>query len=669
MKRPLLLFVLLLLTKIASADTVMIDNICYELNSDDHTASVAVNQSLVSGKLVSNYSGDVVIPMTVIYNDETYTVTTISKEAFSGCSELTSIAIPKTLQVINEEAFKNCKKLKKVYLDDIAAWCNINLNNAFNQYANPFCNGAALYLNGEIVEDLIIPEGVTAINRSAFCVSSLKSVSIPSTVKSIGNHAFYCSKLSKVTFAEGLESIGVSAFANTNLVTVVLPNSCTTMDYSVFWDCSKLVAITLSENLEAIPSDAFKQCGWLTEITIPNSVKRIGENAFLDCSNLVTVKLPDNLKSIETKAFMRCYELRSIEIPGSVETFGDYIFSSCIGLKEAILDEGLTTVPYGCFENDSNLTSVTIPRSVTIIENGAFFNCRLLETFTVSDNVTSIYGGAFWGCKGLKKIILGRGLANMGSAIFGDCTSMSYLCCKAKTPPRLGSLFNEEVDTRLIKLLVPEESITDYKTAYVWNDIRFYSVEAIPTYPLIYKVDGQIYQIYEMMEADDIEAEPFPEKEGYTFSGWSEIPETMPDKAVTVTGTFTVNKYKLTYIVDGEEYKSYEVEYGSTITPEPAPTKEGCIFSGWSEIPEKMPAHDVTVTGTFETGFVPGDANGDGTVNVSDIVLTVNYIMGNPAPNFNKEAADLNGDGEINVTDIVMMVKIIMEASAREMEE
>ena len=59
------------------------------------------------------------------------------------------------------------------------------------------------------------------------------------------------------------------------------------------------------------------------------------------------------------------------------------------------------------------------------------------------------------------------------------------------------------------------------------------------------------------------------------------------------------------------------------------------------------------------------DANGDGTVNVSDIVLTVNYIMGNPAPNFNKEAADLNGDGEINVTDIVKMVNIIMEATSR----
>ena len=64
-----------------------------------------------------------------------------------------------------------------------------------------------------------------------------------------------------------------------------------------------------------------------------------------------------------------------------------------------------------------------------------------------------------------------------------------------------------------------------------------------------------------------------------------------------------------------------------------------------------------------------GDANGDGLVNVTDIVATVNFIMEKPSDGFNKEAADLNGDGVVNVTDIVMMVKIIMEASAREMEE
>ena len=78
-----------------------------------------------------------------------------------------------------------------------------------------------------------------------------------------------------------------------------------------------------------------------------------------------------------------------------------------------------------------------------------------------------------------------------------------------------------------------------------------------------------------------LEAEPI--KEGYIFSGWSEIPETMPANDVTVTGTFTIKgAYKLTYMVDGEEYKTYDIEYGSTITPEATPTK-GRLYILWME--------------------------------------------------------------------------------------
>ena len=118
-------------------------------------------------------------------------------------------------------------------------------------------------------------------------------------------------------------------------------------------------------------------------------------------------------------------------------------------------------------------------------------------------------------------------------------------------------------------------------------------------YNLTYKVDGEEYKTSSVAYGTTLTAEAEPTKEGYTFGGWSEIPETMPAHDVTVTGTFTINKYKLTYTVNGEEYKNYEVEYGATITPESEPTKEGYTFSGWSEIPETMPAYDVTVTGTF----------------------------------------------------------------------
>ena len=137
------------------------------------------------------------------------------------------------------------------------------------------------------------------------------------------------------------------------------------------------------------------------------------------------------------------------------------------------------------------------------------------------------------------------------------------------------------------------------KISQITNFLCDFLIPNWGTFTITYIVDEVFYKSFEIKAGEAITPEPAPTKEGYTFSGWSEIPETMPAHDVTVTGTFSINKYKLIYTVDGTEYKTYGVEYGATITPEAEPTKEGYTFSGWSEIPETMPAHDVTVTGTF----------------------------------------------------------------------
>ena len=85
-----------------------------------------------------------------------------------------------------------------------------------------------------------------------------------------------------------------------------------------------------------------------------------------------------------------------------------------------------------------------------------------------------------------------------------------------------------------------------------------------------------------------------PEKEGHTFSGWSEIPETMPVGDVTVTGSFTVNYYTVTYILDGEVFKTESVAYGTAVPTPSVPGREGYNFSGWGEVPASMPANDLT---------------------------------------------------------------------------
>ncbi len=137
-------------------------------------------------------------------------------------------------------------------------------------------------------------------------------------------------------------------------------------------------------------------------------------------------------------------------------------------------------------------------------------------------------------------------------------------------------------------------------------------------YHLTYWVDGAVYRRYEVEYGASIVPENVPAKEGYTFGGWSDIPSNMPAGNVNVSGSFTVNQYLLTFQVDGEECKAFEVEYGSLIIPLAEPVKEGYTFSGWIEMPETMPAHDVIVTGRFTVNTYEVTYMVDGTVFLTD---------------------------------------------------
>ena len=174
-----------------------------------------------------------------------------------------------------------------------------------------------------------------------------------------------------------------------------------------------------------------------------------------------------------------------------------------------------------------------------------------------------------------------------------ETNSGGFIECNLTKHPKLTQ--NNNVVTLTTDESVTEFSTTDFKKVYFGEDKTLYK--------LSYFVDGESYKIHKYEVGESITPEAEPTKEGYTFSGWSDIPATMPANDITVTGTFSVNKYKLVYKVDGEEYKGYDVEYGATITPETEPTKEGYTFSGWSDIPATMPAKDIVITGTYVTGI------------------------------------------------------------------
>ena len=123
----------------------------------------------------------------------------------------------------------------------------------------------------------------------------------------------------------------------------------------------------------------------------------------------------------------------------------------------------------------------------------------------------------------------------------------------------------------------------------------------LPKYKLTYIVDGETYDENTYEFGATLPAAPTPTKEGYNFSGWDKTtPSTMPAENLVISGSFNKNSYKLTYIVDGETYDENTYEFGATLPAAPTPAKEGYTFSGWdAETPATMPANDLVINGNF----------------------------------------------------------------------
>ena len=146
-------------------------------------------------------------------------LTTIGMEAFRYCYSLKSIALPAGITSIGQAAFLCCESLEAVYITDLEAWCKIDFGSSvLSCEGEPF-----LYLNGELLEHLEIPEGITEVKENAFS---------------------HCRSLRDITIAEGVGSIGYRAFyGNPDLTTVTIPASVTQIGESSFGACGYLTDV------------------------------------------------------------------------------------------------------------------------------------------------------------------------------------------------------------------------------------------------------------------------------------------------------------------------------------------------------------------------------------------------------------------------------------------
>ena len=318
-------------------------------------------------------------------------VKSIGKEAFSDCAALTTVTIGDSVESIGEYAFYRCTGLTSVYYTgDIAGWCVISFG---DYYANPLYNARNLYIDGQIVEDLVIPDSVTDIKDYTFySYRGLISVVIPDSVVSIGNYVFdSCYRLVSLTIPDSVTRIG---------------------DYA-YEDCSGLMSVTIGNSVKSIGNYAFSDCRGLASVTIGNSVTSIGSSTFSGCTGLTSVYYTGDIAGWCGISFDNSYA-NPLRYAGNL-----YIDGQLVG--DVVIPDSVTEVKDYAFYGCTGLTSVTIPDSVTSIGDYAFDNCRGLTSVTIPDSVMRIGEYTFYNCTGLTSVTIGNSVTSIGSEAFRYC--------------------------------------------------------------------------------------------------------------------------------------------------------------------------------------------------------------------------------------------------------
>ena len=342
---------------------------------DDYIPVASINN-------FSSYDNHNTTLTTVTFAEENQ-LRTIGTRAFSYCTSLTSITIPTGVTSIGTEAFSGCTSLTSI----------------------------------------TIPTGVTSIGQYAFedC-TSLASITIPTSVTTFGDGVLYNTAwlnsqpdglvyVSKIlyqykgtmpanTIINDIRSdttiIASNAFYGyTNLISITIPASVTSIGFYAFSGCSTDLIITVANN-----NDNFV----IQDEILYNKEKTTLLKAQGSISGSITI--PEGVTSIDPYAFQNCTSITSITIPASVTSIGDWAFSGCTGLTSIEIPEGVLFISMATFQDCTNLTSVTLPASLRGFSGQAFYRCTSLTNITIPASVTIISTSAFSYCTSLTSITI-----------------------------------------------------------------------------------------------------------------------------------------------------------------------------------------------------------------------------------------------------------------------
>lgn len=354
--KTLLTAVLISLSASISAYDFTVDGLYYNIVSlEDLTCEI-------TREIGYDYTGDIVIPETVTYNNKTLTVVKISDKAFYYCTEMSSITIPNSITDIGEEAFENCSALTSI----------------------------------------IIPNTVKHLGKSAFMnCSNLEDVTLSNSLESISDYTFYkCSLLKNISIPNSVNQIGEYAFHHCyNLANVIIPNSVTKINNHAFTNCYKLTQVTIPSSVLYIGDYTFYYCNNLTEIIIEDGNDFLEfesfwadvafnreSTVFLYCP-LKSVYIGRNIKvspkgNYDYKSlFINIGTLEKVSVGNMVTKINENMFSGCYSLKEISLGNSVNEIGTDAFKECSNLSTIyTLNQTPPIVENETFTNKIYINT-------------------------------------------------------------------------------------------------------------------------------------------------------------------------------------------------------------------------------------------------------------------------------------------------
>ena len=444
-------------------------------------------------------------------------------------------------------------------------------------------------------------------------------------------------------------TIGESAFySNKTITRTVIPPTITRMEKDAFGssgsknniyisDLARWCAIEFANDganplYPRIP--LYLNDELVSELTIPKGITVINNFAFVRCKSLTKLVIDADAPSIDRHAFYSCTSLTSVEITGNVTKIDSSAFSGCSKLVNVLLPASLDTIGPGVFSSCTSLTSIVLPPNLKTVTRESFKGCTALTSVTLGDQVEIIGSSSFSGCKKLANLNIPPGLRAIGSNAFNNCALLTNF----DLPISCSDVRHNALNGTGWHAAQPD-GVT--YAGYVAYDYKGTMPEH---YHLVLRdsiVGIAQYAFYNQKNLEKITL-PFSVYDlgGWCFSSCSNIQEV---HAKMNQPRYTSSQYNL--------YGAWTVFLQVNLSNATLYVPYGCKqyyedAEGWNQFGQIL-----------EEGGMTGDVNGDHRVDIADVNLVINIMLGKaPATS----VSDINGDGNTDIADVNMVINIML---------